>query len=134
MKTTSENWKAANGGKRDCSKIAGVKTPYAERPFLPRLVAITHNSQARQAIFTKYLPATNVRGGRIKAYCERGSITTPYPDELSGEASYAYAVELLLAKFKAEDLNEKSFGCLSEYVIGASPTAEKSSFVFVRIV
>jgi hypothetical protein len=93
----------------------------------------THNSQARQAIFTKYFPATNVRGSRIKAYCERGSLTTSYPDELSGEAVHAYAVELLLAKFKAEDLNEKSFGRMSEYVIGVSPRAEKSSFVFVRL-
>ena len=31
-----------------------------------------------QAITTKYLPATNFRGSRIKAVCAGGSVTVPY--------------------------------------------------------
>jgi hypothetical protein len=59
-----------------------------------------------QAIQTKYLPATNYRGSRIKASCERGSITIPYPHELSGDEVHRAAVYALLAKFCAEDLAE----------------------------
>ena len=45
-----------------------------------------------QAIQTKYLPATNTRGSRIKATCDRGSITIPYPRELSGDEVHREAV------------------------------------------
>lgn len=61
-----------------------------------------------QAIQTKYLPATNTRGSRIKAFCERGSITVPYPHELSGDAVHRYAVTQLVWKFMAED--SKKYG------------------------
>ena len=56
-----------------------------------------------QAIETKYLPATNTRGSRIKATCERGSITIPYPHELSGDACHIAAADTLVAKFVEED-------------------------------
>jgi hypothetical protein len=56
-----------------------------------------------QAIQTKYLPATNNRGSRIKATCDRGSITIPYPHELSGDEVHRVAVRALVAKFNAED-------------------------------
>lgn len=56
-----------------------------------------------QAILTKYLPATNVRGSRIKAICDRGSLTIPYPHELSGDAVHIAAADALCAKFAAED-------------------------------
>lgn len=56
-----------------------------------------------QAIMTKFLPATNVRGSRIKASCERGSITVSYPHELSGDACHRFAVQSLVEKFVAED-------------------------------
>ena len=56
-----------------------------------------------QAITTKYLPATKVRGSRIKAICERGSITISYPHELSGEAVHVAAADALVAKFVRED-------------------------------
>ncbi|TXH40544.1 MAG: hypothetical protein E6Q97_39425 [Desulfurellales bacterium] len=36
-----------------------------------------------QAIQTRYLGPTNSRGSRIKAWCDRGSITIPYPHHLS---------------------------------------------------
>ena len=41
-----------------------------------------------QAIVTKYLPATNTRGSRIKATCAGGSITTPYDYELDIDAQH----------------------------------------------
>ena len=56
-----------------------------------------------QAILTKYLPATNFKGSRIKAVCDRGSITISYPDELSGDACHIAAVDALIAKFVKED-------------------------------
>lgn len=56
-----------------------------------------------QAILTKYLCATNTRGSRIKASCERGSITISYPDELSGDAVHIAAKDALVAKFVKED-------------------------------
>ena len=56
-----------------------------------------------QAIITKYLPATNFRGSRIKASCERGSITVSYPHELSGEACHVFAVDALIVRFIRED-------------------------------
>ena len=61
-----------------------------------------------QAIKTKYLSATNVSGSRIKAMCERGSITIPYPHELSGDAVHRKAVDALLDKFAKEDA--KTYG------------------------
>lgn len=57
-----------------------------------------------QAIVTKYLGPTNFRGGRIKASCERGSITVSYPDHLRmGDEAHAYAADCLVAKFVKED-------------------------------
>lgn len=56
-----------------------------------------------QAIITKFLPATNFKGSRIKAECDRGSITVSHPHELSGEAVHEYAVKQLIAKFVKED-------------------------------
>jgi len=56
-----------------------------------------------QTITTKYLPATNFKGSRIKAECERGSITVTYPCELSGESCHIYAVDKLIEKFVTED-------------------------------
>jgi hypothetical protein len=51
-----------------------------------------------QAIITKYLPATNTKGSRIKATCSAGSITISYPHELSGQAVYQAAAEALVSK------------------------------------
>lgn len=49
-----------------------------------------------QAILTRYLPATNTRGDRIKATCEAGSITI---DFLYGDVDqHALAVQMLLKK------------------------------------
>jgi hypothetical protein len=59
-----------------------------------------------QAIQTKYLPATNTLGSRIKAKCGRGSITIPYPYELSGDECHREAVRQLVAQFLQEDLED----------------------------
>ncbi len=61
-----------------------------------------------QAIQTKYLPATNSRGSRIKASCERGSLTIPYPHELSGDEVHREAVRQLLERFVSEDWRDRS--------------------------
>ena len=59
-----------------------------------------------QAILTKFIPATNFKGSRLKASCERGSVTISYPDELSmGEKCHRAAAYALIFKFKAEDFN-----------------------------
>lgn len=51
-----------------------------------------------QAIHTKYLPATNTRGSRIKATCEAGSLTIDYPHDLNGQACHRRAAEALVAR------------------------------------
>jgi hypothetical protein len=55
-----------------------------------------------QAIVTKYAGPTNTRGSRIIAKCEAGSVTIPYPHELSGEDVHRKAAEALCAKLKWE--------------------------------
>ena len=59
-----------------------------------------------QAIITKYIPATNTRPSRIKAACERGSITVSYPHDLSGQDCHHYAVVELVDRFAQEDLKQ----------------------------
>lgn len=59
-----------------------------------------------QAIITKYLPATNTRASRIKATCDRGSITVEYPHDLSGDDVHCYAANRLCEKFVAEDVGK----------------------------
>lgn len=61
-----------------------------------------------QAIQTKYLPCTNIRGSRIKASCERGSLTIPYPHELNGDEVHREAVRQLLERFVSDDWKERS--------------------------
>jgi hypothetical protein len=57
-----------------------------------------------QAIVTKYIPATDQRGSRIKARCERGSVTIGYPYERGpGEDAHRAACEALVARFDAQD-------------------------------
>lgn len=56
-----------------------------------------------QAIQTRYLGATNSRGSRIKAWASAGSITIPYPHELSGQAVHRKAAEALVSKLGWND-------------------------------
>ena len=56
-----------------------------------------------QAIETKYIGPTNYRGSRIKASCERGSITISYDSALNSEEAHIAAADALVAKFVKED-------------------------------
>jgi hypothetical protein len=56
-----------------------------------------------QAITTKVLHATKTKGTRIKASCERGSVTISYPYELSHDDVHIKAATDLVRKFLNED-------------------------------
>ena len=53
------------------------------------------------AIQTKYVPATDTRGSRIKAWVSgrSGSVSIPYPHDLSHELAYFAAVKEYVKKF-----------------------------------
>jgi hypothetical protein len=59
------------------------------------------------AIQTKYIPASNTKGSRIKAYIEDGghkeSVTIGYPYELSGIDCHWAAAEKLIRKLEGAD-------------------------------
>lgn len=56
-----------------------------------------------QAITVKYIGPTNTRGSRLKAICERGSVTIPYPHDASGDDKDWRAASALIEKFISED-------------------------------
>ena len=64
--------------------------------------------QIMQAIQTKYFAPTDTKGARIKATCERGTRTIPYPYELSGDSVHREAALQLIERFVAEDWKERS--------------------------
>jgi hypothetical protein len=53
-----------------------------------------------QAIQTRYFGPTDSRGSRIKAWAAAGSITIPYPYELSGQACHRAAAEALALRLE----------------------------------
>lgn len=55
---------------------------------------------AYQAIVTKHLGPTNVRGSRVKATAEAGSVTLSWDHSLNSEANHRKAAEALCTKFK----------------------------------
>ncbi len=61
-----------------------------------------------QAIETKYIGPTNYRGSRIKATCERGSISISYDDALNSDEAHIAAADALVTKFVKED--QKRYG------------------------
>ena len=65
-----------------------------------------------QAIQTKYLPCTNTKPSRIKAWCAAGSVTIGYPHELSGQAVHRAAAEKLVAKLNWTPAHGKAYGPL----------------------
>src|SRR5688572_5297382 len=74
-----------------------------------------------RAIFTKYLPPTNVRGARVKAYDHEGnSVTISYDQGLQRDEIYALAARRLCEKMD----------WLGELVGGGTP--EGSVFVFLE--
>ena len=69
------------------------------------------------AIHTKYIPATNFRGSRIKAYTVGRNMrkgfqaTIPYPYEYSHEVCHFQAVKALVEKHKLNwDLTNMRYG------------------------
>ena len=58
------------------------------------------NNSVEQAIVTKYLSPTDVRGARIKAFCDGGSITIGYDHSLSSEDAHRKAAEALRERMK----------------------------------
>jgi len=75
-----------------------------------------------QIIKTKYLPATNTRGSRIKATNSGGvSATIPYPYELSGIKCHAKAVH---------EVNKKLNW--SGQMVGAEIKDSQYVFIFVN--
>lgn len=90
-----------------------------------------------QAIQTVYLPATENKGERIKASCERGQITVDYPHELSQSEAHAYACRRLCAKFSHEDCIKYGPECSfvgnpwMRRMVGGSCPANKRGYIFV---
>lgn len=60
---------------------------------------MTKSIRSYQAIITKYLPASNIKGSRIKASAAAGSITLHLDNALNAEANHAKAAEALANKF-----------------------------------
>lgn len=86
-----------------------------------------------QAIITKYLGPTNSRGSRIKATCERGSVTISYMHDVGREHAHAMAAWALVEKFAKEDAHDGHPAGISpwsgQYVCGGLPGG---GCVFVR--
>jgi hypothetical protein len=69
------------------------------------------------AIHTKYLPVSNLRGSRIKAYTAAHGdfkgfeVTISYPHEFDGVACHFEAVKALIIKNKLDwNLNDMRYG------------------------
>jgi len=56
-----------------------------------------------QAITTKYYGPGNARGSRLKAECDRGSLTVAWDYSQGVDENHARAAKALLDKFAAED-------------------------------
>ncbi len=74
-----------------------------------------------QAIRTRYLGPTDTRGSRLKAACQGGTLTLPYPYELEGEQAHRVAAEALRDRL----------GWSGELVGGHMDTGDYA-FVFAR--
>lgn len=59
-----------------------------------------------QAIITTYVGPTNWRGSRVKATCERGSITVPWDGNLDTQENHENACRAMCEQFDAEDRKE----------------------------
>lgn len=84
-----------------------------------------------QAIQTKYLPMTNSKPSRIKAWCEAGQITISYPHELSGQAVHRKACDALRQKLGWVDRPDLPHKPYAEMVGGSLPSGGYC-FVFVN--
>lgn len=67
-----------------------------------------------QAITTKFISPTNTRPARIKAACERGSLTMQWPHGVPTDAAHACAAQALCAKFADEDAQPAKYSTRQE--------------------
>lgn len=65
-----------------------------------------------QVIQTKYIGPSDSRGSRIRAWCDFGSISIPYPHQLSGQAVYRAAADALVVKLGWQDAGPLLGGAL----------------------
>jgi hypothetical protein len=91
------------------------------------------STHAKQAIVTRYVGPTNTKPSRIKATCDRGSVTISMPIEESGADAHAVAVRALLAKFQREDGADRSWPSFERWVCGGMPQASKDAYVWVQL-
>ena len=75
-----------------------------------------------QAIQTKFLAPTNVRGSRVKATAEAGSVTLSWDHALNSEQNHTVAAEALARKY----------GWAGEWIGGAIPGTSGYAFVTTR--
>jgi hypothetical protein len=66
-----------------------------------------HNT-CGQCIRTKLIARTNCKPLRVKAWCDRGSLTVSWRYEMNVDENHAFAIRCLLEKFVMED--EKKHG------------------------
>lgn len=72
-----------------------------------------------QAITTKFLPATNTRGSRIRASAQDGSVTVGYNHALGSDPNHDEAAKALIAKL----------GWGGKWVRGALPDGKGNAYV-----
>lgn len=75
-----------------------------------------------QAIVTKYIPATNTKGSRVKATSWAGSVTVNYEHGLNADQNHLAAAKSLAEKF----------GWKGSFVGGDNPDARGYTFVLVQ--
>ena len=74
-----------------------------------------------QAIVTKYIGPSNVKGSRVKATAQAGSVTLHWDDSLNSDANHTAAAKALATKF----------GWHGAWIGGGSPEGNGSVFVNV---
>lgn len=79
-----------------------------------------------QAIVTKFLGPTNVRGSRVKATCEAGSVTLSWDHALNSEGNHDAAAKALAHKLGWDK------GWHGELVGGGLPDTTGNCYVFVK--
>lgn len=62
----------------------------------------------KQAIITRFIPPTNIKGGRIKAHCngDTTGITIPWDHELSEDQNHEKVARMLLRKLQWDERHD----------------------------
>jgi hypothetical protein len=83
----------------------------------------------RATIQTKFIPCTNFRPSRVKAWCQRGSLFMSWEDALNSAENHERAARLLIERFIKEDGGEEKCGWAGDWIMGA--TVDTTGYVFV---